>query len=79
MGTLAKWSKAPKWAKWFAVDAYGSGAWFERKPQRAGDCWCMGGKEEHAGKFDVGQNWRAAIEKRPYINGIVTRNMETQP
>jgi hypothetical protein len=63
--TLAKWSKAPSWAKWYAINAYGDCTWFERKPQRTGDSWVMGGKEERAGKFDVGQSWRSAIEKRP--------------
>jgi len=63
--TLAKWSNAPSWAKWFAVDAYNHATWFERKPQRSGDSWVMGGREASAGRLDVGQSWRDAIEQRP--------------
>ena len=65
MAHLANWSNAPTWARWYAIDSDGAATYFERKPQRAGDCWCMGGKEESAGRRSIGQNWRDAIEQRP--------------
>ena len=34
------WSKAPKWANWWAVDADGIAVWFERRPQAFANRWC---------------------------------------
>jgi hypothetical protein len=62
---LAKWSKAPSWAKWLAVDSDAVAHFFETKPTRFGDCWQCGGRSKTAGRCRFAGDWRNAIEQRP--------------
>ena len=73
------WSQAPDWAKWYAIDANGSAAWYKRQPKYDEFCdkWLFGSgsylHEYHwAGEKDdiaipLGIDWRLCKWQRPEV------------
>ena len=61
------WKDAPEWAKYFAMDADGSGYWYERKPVRFDSSWLPDDfRFAIAGNFT---DWRQSLEQRPTDSG----------
>jgi transcription elongation factor Elf1 len=58
------WSKAPEWAKWWAVDADGEAFWYELEPSRGFSCFSGTGDTRRAGVVDV-EDWRETLTARP--------------
>ena len=71
------WNEAPEWAKWYAIDANGSAAWYKQQPKYDEFCdkWLFGSgsylHEYHwAGEKDdiaipLGIDWRLLVWQRP--------------
>ena len=71
------WNEEPEWAKWYAIDANGSAAWYKQQPKYDEFCdkWLFGSgsylHEYHwAGEKDdiaipLGMDWRLLVWQRP--------------
>ena len=49
------WSQAPKWARWYAIDIFGTECWFENEPTRSkqGVYFASSGKIDYCTKNRV--------------------------
>ena len=56
------WSQAPKWARWYAIDIFGTECWFENEPtcSRQGVYFASSGKIDYCTKNRV-----QSLFKRP--------------
>lgn len=65
----ADWSQAPRWAKWWAVNAMGAIMWFASEPTVAGTGWNFRGRfykyETKYTNIPLGIDWRLLKERRP--------------
>ena len=62
------WSKAPKWANWWAMDENGSSAFYKDKPTLAKDNWFWDTESDFSG-CDVSPNWEESLQERPKPEG----------
>lgn len=60
------WSKAPEWAKWWAMDADSDCYWFENKPDTMSVTWVPFNASEvgEAPSFDYQGNWKESLRER---------------
>ena len=61
------WSKAPEWAKWWAMDADRSCYWFSNKPTMESVTWwaITYSIADLAPSFDYDGNWKDSLRERP--------------
>jgi len=66
------WSRAPKWASWWAVDFDGVATWFERRPVMFCNRWCSSFKNRRIGQHaEAGHQgcrvvrWSETLTHRP--------------
>jgi hypothetical protein len=58
------WKKAPKWAKWLAMDSDGQWFWYEEKPEKLMTMFVSDGKEQYA-PMPSTPPWKTSLEARP--------------
>ena len=57
------WSKAPEWARYWAMDADGRAWWYAEEPSCLATCLNSGGREARLPELVLG--WRDTLCKRP--------------
>jgi hypothetical protein len=63
--TTPDWATAPKWARYFAIDADGMGVYYENAAKLPhGFCQDKGRYFEIGKRFDA-TNWESSLQKRP--------------
>lgn len=58
------WSKAPEWARWWAVDADGSPYWFEEKPEQHLVTWQAASGQYEDSDREPNADWRTTLQQR---------------
>ncbi len=62
-----KWSEAPNWAKWLAMDEDGTWNWFEHRPEQVRNYWDTEGSSNT--QPAVCSGWRVSLETRVPVSG----------
>lgn len=60
-----KWSDAPDWAKYLAMDANGEWYWYKSKPKKLKDCDCWSGGKYGYYAGNSFEGWKQTLEARP--------------
>lgn len=60
------WSKAPKWAGWWALDKCGNAIWYEEKPEpRKCGSWSTNKNGRTSLDLNACPHWGETLQKRP--------------
>jgi len=71
MTTITDWSRAPKWAQYYAIDSNGQGHWMTRPPyavdgERLGYWSFHSGSSCYGFRHELnGVDWHTLLEQRP--------------
>jgi hypothetical protein len=70
------WSKAPEWARFWALDSDGGSWWYERRPDAGSVNFGNGGTRDR--DTNACPNWRETLQERPGNNATEIRTIREE-